>query len=92
MEDVLPDIGAEAVESVEGVVVAEGVVVLDVSGVVLVGPGGVAVGVVAGGVGVSATWAKALGAAEASIAATALARTRRCSVFRVDMGGKAPFY
>ena len=90
------DIGIGAVESpgaVEslGAVVADGVVVLAVSGKTLVGPGGVEVGVVGGSEGVFATWANALGMAAAIIAATAPASARRCSVFRVDMGGKAPF-
>jgi len=102
--EVLPAIGADDVLSVDaggvadgsvpavGAVVADGVVVFAVSGVVLVGPGGVEVGAVVGAVGVSATCAKAPDPADASIAATALASAKRCKVVRVDMGGKAPFY
>ena len=47
---------------------------------------------VGGGAVVSAACAKALDPAEASIAATALARAWRCKVVRVDRSGKAPFY
>ena len=90
LPDIGGDIGAGGVAPASGVGGVAGGVVLELSCVVLVGPGGVAVGVVAGGVGVSATCAKATGAAAASMAATALARAKRCKLFRVDM--EAPFY
>ena len=56
--------------------------------------GGIGAGEAIGGAagGVSAACAKAFGAADASMAATALARARRCKVVRVDISEKAPFY
>lgn len=93
------DIGTGAVELgvlVSGVVggvagIAGGVDgALLASGVTGLVPGGVAAGAVPAVA--SGVWAKAPGAAAASMAATALARAKRCKFVRVDMGGKAPFY
>ena len=96
VEDVLPDIGADEVEFVP-VAGAGGVVGrFAESAVGEVGSGGVTfpdpgVAGTVGVVGESVACAKAFGAAAASMAATAPASAKRCSVVRVDMGGKAPF-
>lgn len=80
VDAVLPDMLDED-ESVPEV--AEGVVVLELSGETLVGPGGVDVGGVAGPDGVLGPCANALGAAAASMAATALATAQFLRMVRV---------